>query len=309
VAVDGGVIDNEPFELARRFLSDQAEPNPDNRNGIKTSYAVLLVDPFPNRAGWPPEGGSDLLSDLIGPLISTLVDQARFKPQELALALNDSVCSRFAILPEPMLDTDKARKLPIACGALGGFSGFLEHSFRRHDYLLGKRNAQAFLRWHLHLPKSNPLFTPWESRGGNLEAWYVREVTERPERSIAPGADLAQRWKLVPKTVQDPDKPRPETEPALPIIPLTRRLQEPIVIGPEDRPRPERVDIPRLEDELSARFSSVVQILVDRDLREYVPAGPVGRFALKQFLPGVLTRRAVRAISMAMDEITAAFQG
>ena len=40
---------------------------------------------------------------------------------------------------------DEAKRVPIACGVLGGFGGFLHESFRRHDYLLGRRNAQAFL--------------------------------------------------------------------------------------------------------------------------------------------------------------------
>ena len=197
---------------------------------------------------------------------------------------------------------------PSPAGALGGFSGFLDHSFRRHDYLLGKRNAQAFLRWHLHLPESNPLFGRWKESGGNLDAWYVREVSAQPDRSVAPGADRAARPKLVPTTVQELNERAPKAEPALPIIPLTRRLQEPIVIGPEDRPRPERVDIGRLDGQFSRRFRSVVGILVERDLREYVPGGPVGRFALKQFLPGVLTRRALKAVSAAKEEITTAFR-
>ena len=34
--------------------------NPTNRNGRDTRYAVVLVDPFPNRAPWPAEDRSDL---------------------------------------------------------------------------------------------------------------------------------------------------------------------------------------------------------------------------------------------------------
>ena len=48
-----------------------------------------------------------------------------------------------------------AKQFPIACGVLSGFGGFLHESFRRHDYLLGRRNAQAFLRWNFGLPETN----------------------------------------------------------------------------------------------------------------------------------------------------------
>jgi len=48
----------------------------------------------------------------------------------------------------------------LACGALGGFSGFLSEKFRSHDYLLGRRNCQEFLRSHFRVPATtSPLFS------------------------------------------------------------------------------------------------------------------------------------------------------
>ena len=50
----------------------------------------------------------------------------------------------------------------------------MHESFRRHDYLLGRRNAQAFLRWNFGLPETNDhLF------GGvaiNGDRWHVRDA-------------------------------------------------------------------------------------------------------------------------------------
>jgi len=63
----------------------------------------------------------------------------------------------------------------MASAIMGGFGGFFHESFRRHDFQLGRRNCQAFLRWHFALPISNhPVF------GGQdravLEEWRVREA-------------------------------------------------------------------------------------------------------------------------------------
>ena len=61
-------------------------------------------------------------------------------------AADDKVFSRFMIAPKRNGNhSEAAEKYPIACGVMGGFGGFLHESFRRHDYLLGRRNAQAFL--------------------------------------------------------------------------------------------------------------------------------------------------------------------
>src|SRR4051812_9525449 len=300
VAVDGGVIDNEPFELTRRFLSRQAEQNPANRNGRETRYAVVLVDPFPNRATWPPENTSDLLAAVAPTLVSMLVDQARFKLQELSLALDESVFSRFAVLPEPEAPTPSSLALPIACGALGGFSGFLHRSFRHHDYCLGRRNAQAFLRFHFCLPETNPLFAPWKSGGGNAAAWYVADPSDA--KPLAEGLVT-----MVREAVSTSAEPDPAQVPALPVIPLTPRLRREIVLGPADRPRPLDLDLSNLDGRLGNRLGAVIAHLVEDEIAHLVPGGWLGRQALKQFLPGVLRRKAMNSIEDALAQIRAAF--
>lgn len=310
VAVDGGVIDNEPLELARRFLARQEAKNPANRNGVETKYAVVLIDPFPNRAAWPEEPGTlpDILSAVAPRLVSMLIDQARFKPQELSLALNESVFSRFAILPEPD-DPDpskETRELPIACGALGGFSGFLHRSFRHHDYCLGRRNAQAFLRTYLCLPHTNPLFDAWKATGGAVDAWYVAVPSAQGPAPFGRSVPEDAR-RMVPETVRVAGAPKPTEVAALPIIPLTRRLREEIKLGPADRPRPDARLSARLDPLLRARLDLVVQRLVDDELGDLVPYGFVGRPLLKQFLPGILREKAKRSIDAALRRIARAF--
>lgn len=43
-------------------------------------------------------------------------------------------------------------------GALGGFSGFFSVAYRHHDFMLGRRNCQQFLRQHFVLAADNPSF-------------------------------------------------------------------------------------------------------------------------------------------------------
>lgn len=173
VAVDGGVIDNEPFELTRRYLAGgPAEHN--DRAGKCATKAVVLVDPFPNTVEAPKDDANGTLVGTVPKLFSALMDQARFKPEELKLAERDDVYSRFIICPRRRADGNElARTYPIASGVLGGFGGFLHQSFRRHDYLLGRRNAQAFLKWRFALPETNALFDDFKV---GRAAWYVRKA-------------------------------------------------------------------------------------------------------------------------------------
>lgn len=153
--VDGGVMNNEPLELARQILA-----GPQGRNarlGELADKAILLIDPFPNNSSFDLKYtvAPDLLKTALS-LFGALKNQARFKPDELMLAAQEDVYSRFMIAPS----RDGAAH-PIACGALGGFGGFLKREFRSHDYFLGRRNAQKFLKDHFVLPENNPLFTGW----------------------------------------------------------------------------------------------------------------------------------------------------
>lgn len=155
--VDGGVMNNEPLELARRILAGGAARN--ERSGALADKAILLIDPFPNYSPFERDGyrpASDLFN-IVFKLFDALKNQARFKPDELELAGNPDVYSRFMIAPKR--SGSNGETYPIACGLLGGFGGFLSRKFRSHDFFLGRRNAQKFLKDHLVLPENNALFT------------------------------------------------------------------------------------------------------------------------------------------------------
>ncbi len=178
LAVDGGLMDNEPLELARRHLAG-GPPGTNPRAGDLATRAVLMVDPFPNRIAFDPAWhADDRLVRVIGAMFTALINQARFKPEELALAERDDVFSRFMISPS-RTDADGAPLEPAMTAAiLGGFGAFLHEDFRRHDFQLGRRNCQAFLRWHFRLPESNPLFAGLAD--AQRAALAIRERDGRP---------------------------------------------------------------------------------------------------------------------------------
>jgi hypothetical protein len=165
VNVDGGVANNEPFEIARRCLAGEDGRNP--RDAKEACRAVLMVDPFPDDAAfqldYDPMAQTSLLR-VIPTLLSAMVSQLRFKAEELVLARDPKVFSRWIISPRRWETVDGSQRLApyaIACGGLGGFGGFFAQAFRDHDYRLGRRNAQKFLRDTLVLHADNPLFAGW----------------------------------------------------------------------------------------------------------------------------------------------------
>jgi len=168
VNVDGGVFNNEPLELCRIAVAQGRPRNP--RDPRRADRAVLLIDPFPNLFErddtYDPEAQGQLLR-VLKSLAGAFVSQARFKPDELALAKDPQIASRYAVMPIRYGRDDKPEKYAIACGSLGGFGGFLSKAFRHHDFMLGRRNCQRFLSHHFVLPadpergQANPLFACW----------------------------------------------------------------------------------------------------------------------------------------------------
>jgi hypothetical protein len=165
VCVDGGTLNNEPFELVRWSIRDLNESQ-NSRDPTTASRAVILIAPFPpqsvsdtKRLG-SERGKGDLAMTFVGKaLLPALIAQARFKASDLITASDPNVYSRYLIAPS----RDKPQSAPptapdLACGLLYAFGGFLDEQFREHDFVLGRRNCQWFLRKHFTLHPSNPVF-------------------------------------------------------------------------------------------------------------------------------------------------------
>jgi len=153
-------MNSEPLELARIELAGLLGRNP--REGKAANRATILVDAFADQAGTvddPTRGQDPGILAVLGSLMMAWRDQARFNPVDLALAADKDTFSRFLVAPTRG-KSPESHGFALACGALGGFSGFLCEAYRRHDFLLGRRNCQEFLRDRFALPAENrPVFS------------------------------------------------------------------------------------------------------------------------------------------------------
>ena len=179
VAVDGGLLNNEPIELARSVwtkVSEEAKEKMDEYDEMmaerqkheaiaaKCPYALIIVDPFPDQVDIGknaiPEDTS--LTSIIGPILGAMRSQSLFKVEELIRAADREETNTFLIAPIRYNDTNKLAMSAIACGFFSGFGGFLSEKFRQHDYELGKRNCQRFLQRYFVLPLQKARDEGWD---------------------------------------------------------------------------------------------------------------------------------------------------
>ncbi len=180
--VDGGTFNNEPLDLVRTALSGFIDRN--NRSPSNADRAVIMIDPFsdPQSLARPDQRN---FGSVLGAILNGLIFQARFKPEDVALAYNENVYSRFLIAPVgpgPSKQRTVGEKA-IAAGALGGFSGFVDTKFLDYDFKLGRYNAYKFLKRHFALPvtlapptpdqasPNNPVFNSWTNDQRNNYAF------------------------------------------------------------------------------------------------------------------------------------------
>ncbi|AGA92090.1 putative esterase of the alpha-beta hydrolase superfamily [Thioflavicoccus mobilis 8321] len=151
--LDGGVMNNEPFDLARAVLygRDAGEVS----DGAVVDRGVLLLEAFPRTAELFDNLQPNIVQSVMR-MMNSQIEQARFKMEDLIFAARDDVFSRFLIQPiRP--DAGDPEKLTLASAPLGAFFGFFSRDFREHDFQLGRRNCQDFLRHRLKLPPVNPV--------------------------------------------------------------------------------------------------------------------------------------------------------
>lgn len=167
--VDGGLINNEPFDKVRSVLNDVTGQTDckeyENYNKFKST--ILMIDPFPSEppAAWKPDQN---VFKVVGFTLSAMIDQMRAKPAHLVDAMDSNNAGQYLIAPSrrrPRLDgkeEDIQGCKAIACGAFDGFSGFINKEFRIHDFYLGRFNCEMFLRNYFTVPASalenNPIF-------------------------------------------------------------------------------------------------------------------------------------------------------
>lgn len=144
-SVDGGVINNEPYGIGLKVLK---EKNPKSIEACK--YGVIMIDPFPNKDHDVAESGSGIMS-IAGGLLKALRNQVMFNQDGILEALDLKDRTKFLIEPVRKIEKDGKWVRPkndLAAAPVGGFAGFLSRDFRAHDFQLGRKNCQVFLRYY-----------------------------------------------------------------------------------------------------------------------------------------------------------------
>lgn len=148
-SVDGGVINNEPYGIGLKVLREKNPNCEENDN-----YAVIMIDPFPNKdpidTEEEPETKKDIAS-IASSLFSALRNQVMFNQDGIldAIAMKD----RTKFMIEPVRKVEKNGEWvradnDLAAAPMAGFAGFLNRDFREHDFQLGRKNCQSFLRYY-----------------------------------------------------------------------------------------------------------------------------------------------------------------
>jgi Patatin-like phospholipase len=174
--VDGGITNNDPFNYAHDYLVSLDPPSATGQRFVgprDADRAVIGIAPFPTTDGFDisfdPAKNSDIFS-VLPRLLAALISQSRFFGESLNQIMTGTTFSRFIIAPSDdelvsEYHTDNGtspRRQPPAlqCATLGAFGGFFERGFRAHDYALGRRNCQKFLRDYFVLPANNVIIKP-----------------------------------------------------------------------------------------------------------------------------------------------------
>lgn len=161
---DGGTANNEPVEIARNILlnmrnkiyQDVEAGDKDIEKTFETEKAIavkdklkntsiLLIDPFPSLINQihPPDVNSGKFPSYSWKLIKAMNSQLIFDAKDALDAYKKENYGLHVISPSK---ENSEPKHAIACGSIGGFGGFLEREFRVHDFFLGRKNCQSFLR-------------------------------------------------------------------------------------------------------------------------------------------------------------------
>jgi hypothetical protein len=262
---DGGIIDNDPFEYARFSLKDDKKFDQRIVSEMdKVDRAVIMISAFPEAKPIQQEGQprSDIVS-IFSALMPALINQARFKPDELVVAADETNGSRYLIGPRRTID-GKRQRYGLASGLLGGFGGFVARSFRDHDFQLGRRNCQQFLRTSFGLPETNPVVSSW-----------------------AAGVDRSQF-----------EMPREGHEAAhFGLVPLLGSAAAEVELPPW--PRISQADFEKLQDRIAKRFDRVAPVLISENVGGLF--GFLLRFVLMpgiRQVPGLIRARALKFVRL-----------
>jgi hypothetical protein len=219
VCIDGGVINNEPYDLTDKVLTNRALEKTrylnEKRETLQTQNettastfgtTILMIDPFPNFGEKTSNNYFDLqaLKITAFQLFGAMRQQLMVKSDLLERALDENDYSRFMIAP---IRSSKSvrQKNSLACGSVNGFGGFFSRKFRVHDYMLGRRNCQRFLQEYFCVPAEagNPVIETGYSHL-KVEDLQLLRSSDRKSLPIIPDIRFSpERTFLVRPAVED----------------------------------------------------------------------------------------------------------
>jgi len=219
--VDGGVTNNDPFNYAHDHLLSLSPAQLAPTGAEDTDRAVISIAPFPTTEEYPEQYDSAKNSNVflaVSRLFSALISQSRFFGESLDQIMSGTTFNRFVIAPsddelaKQYAGNPDAQPPALQCASLQAFGGFFEKEFRAHDYTLGRRNCQKFLRDHFVLPEDNIVIN------SGIQENHRKEIRSRFGRpALGPYAG--------PSTVDSSSQTTPEDIGAgekqwIPVIPL-----------------------------------------------------------------------------------------
>ena len=265
--VDGGVINNEPFEKVRDVLNEQVahdkqllyttDAQKEKADEVLESYncnyntfenTVLMIDPFPSSQNEAFKISTDL-TDVLSKTLSAMLSQMRAKPKAYKHAMeNKQDAAQFIISPSRQIRDKQGNVLEelfgdkaIACGTLSGFGGFLSKEFRIHDYYLGRYNCEVFLRDYFTVPESaltqNPIFK---------EGYALADKGKHKSGAVKEGEEI--RYQILPLFTE---RPAPGT------------FKVPVFSGGDNWPKIKEQDINRFDKLIRNRAQKILMNVVD----------------------------------------------
>lgn len=177
-SIDGGLINNEPFAIALKVLKEKS-----SAEVIKDRYAVIMIDPFPNKDNDVEEvnPGRDIISIAKG-MFKALRNQVMFNQDGILDALELSDRTKFLIEPvrkTRVQGTMTRAKNDLASAPFSGFAGFIDKSFRHHDYYLGRLNCQTFLRYYFGIQEKDiPTRLDKSPHSAAFDRFYFNETQD-----------------------------------------------------------------------------------------------------------------------------------
>lgn len=250
VVIDGGAINNEPYREVLSVLQHQNSKAPDDGY---PRYGIIMIDPFPDRAQSQksysrPNDAVDVAKGIIG----TLLDQSRIKRREM-LETDSNKYFKSIVFPRKW-KTNTENKIigppdTVTCASAMAFGGFLDKSFRQHDFFLGRNNARNFLRYFFSFPYDklnndiHPIHQTWTD--SMIDAFKFEKVKNSGKFYLPIIPDLY----LLSESE--------ETK-------LSRRTQYDIPKTPRYRPE----ELFKLEKKLKQRVSKIFDVIQSRNSGE-----------------------------------------